>query len=378
MNICYAVDSIIPSRTANSVHVMKMCQAYASHGHDVTLVVPDRKREAEAGVEDVYAFYGVKRNFRVCKVPLPRWRSGRVYFGLLLPFVVRLHRPSFVHSRNLGAAWGTTNIFRIPTVFELHQPPFNSRRGQALFDKTVASSHLVCLVSITRALAEHVRPFLRKQVNWLIAPDGVEESWLETDLDQAEARAALGLSTEMRRIAVYTGGLYDGRGIELIIETARHLGDHLFLVVGGRPDDIARYRGLAAGLPNVRFAGFVPPARVRQYLLAADVLLMPHANTVMSCGESDIAKFTSPMKMFEYMAAGRPILASTLPVLREVLEDGRNALLRPYDEPAEWVRALRDLQCDEGLATGLRRNAREDVRQYTWERRAERVLAAIR
>ncbi|HEC35059.1 MAG TPA: glycosyltransferase [Anaerolineae bacterium] len=377
MNICYIADSFVPSRTANSIHVMKMCQAYASLGHRVTLVLPNWYDGIEPGVEDVYAFYGVRPEFTIRKIPIPRWRSSTLYFGVFLPLVALLSRPTLVHTRSLSVAWGMTNLFRISTMFEIHHIPYQNQRQQAFFERVIDSRYLRALITITHALADHVRPLLRKEVRLIVAPDGVDAMWLQQPLSPADARAKLGLSNETRRIAVYTGNLYRGRGVELIIELARHLEDHLFLVVGGQEADVARYREQASELPNLRFVGFVPPAWVPSYLYAADVLLMPHGHTVEAVGGSDISTFTSPIKMFEYMAVGRPIVASTLPVLQEVLQDGINALLIPYDQPLRWVEALKRLQKDVQFASGLGRQVLLDVKQYTWENRAQRLLKQI-
>ena len=181
-----------------------------------------------------------------------------------------------------------------------------------------------------------------------------------------------------RPVAVYTGHLYAGRGIELIIDLARQAPEYSFWVVGGYQGDVDRFRVQTADIPNITITGFVSPNRVWDYLCAGDVLLMPYANRVaVSGGGGDTSKFASPMKMFEYMAAGRPILASTLPVLQEVLHHGQNALLLPYDDPQAWVDALRALHADGALADSLGRQARHDVRQYTWERRAKRILDEV-
>ena len=219
-----------------------------------------------------------------------------------------------------------------------------------------------------------MKPFLPESIPLVIAPDGVDSDWLEQTISSVEARHELGLSDEKRSIAVYTGHLYQGRGIELIISLAKRMKDYLFLIVGGGENDIMRYRDQTVGVSNLRFEGFQSPSKVFLYLRAADVLMMPYGNRVQVSGGGDVSSFFSPIKMFEYMAAGRPILASRLSVLQEVLHDDSNALLLPYDEPQRWCDALIRLKNDSDFGERLASQAHSDVAQYTWKNRAERLL----
>jgi glycosyltransferase involved in cell wall biosynthesis len=307
-------------------------------------------------------------------VDLPKWRFDTFFVGIVLPFIALQYRPDLIHTRSLASAWGMTNIYRIPTIFEIHDALSMNRVPKTLFSGIVKSSSLRTLVTITNSLAASVRNSAKNSTPLVVVPDGVISKWVERQETSATVRAALGLENEQRRIAVYSGHLYRGRGIELIVKLAEKVPDHLFLVVGGKDATVEQYRQACAGIENIRFVGFRPPSQVFEYLLAADVLLMPHGNAVEGSDGGDISLFTSPLKMFEYMAAGRPILASTLPVLQEILKDGANALLRPYDDIDSWVKAIRELQNDPQLCASISRQAHEDVAPYTWHNRAKRLL----
>jgi len=157
-----------------------------------------------------------------------------------------------------------------------------------------------------------------------------------------------------------------------VIEAIAALTDTRGLIIGGheREDDLARLRALVDQLDcnsRVTFTGRVAPVDVAPLLKQADVLILPNPVSAISTA------FTSPLKLFEYMAAGRPIVASDLPSIREVLTDGHNALLVEPGNPRALTAAVRRLKEDPQTAARLSHQALEDVREYTWDRRAARL-----
>jgi glycosyltransferase involved in cell wall biosynthesis len=164
----------------------------------------------------------------------------------------------------------------------------------------------------------------------------------------------------------------------LLLEIAAVLPDFTFLLAGGEPGDVARLQEAARrrGLENVILAGFVPNAELPLYQAACDALLMPYQRRVEASSGGDIARYLSPMKLFEYLACGRAILSSDLPVLREVLSADTAVLLPPEDVEA-WSAALLALRSNTELRTALGARARQEARRYSWEQRAGRILAGL-
>jgi glycosyltransferase involved in cell wall biosynthesis len=173
----------------------------------------------------------------------------------------------------------------------------------------------------------------------------------------------------------YTGHLYPGRGRELLLELAKKLPQVSFLVVGGERQDISNFQAeiQVEQVQNLILTGFVPNAELPLYQAACDVLLMPYQQKVAASSGGDIARYLSPMKLFEYLACQRPIVSSDLAVLQEVLNP-QNAILSPADDLAAWVHAIQSLQSDPELRERLARQARQDAQRYTWEMRARRIL----
>jgi len=150
--------------------------------------------------------------------------------------------------------------------------------------------------------------------------------------------------------------------------------DVLLLLVGGTPEDVDRLRAFAAGCgmkDRVRLEGTVPNGKIPLYLWAADALVMPYTS------RTPTVRAMSPLKMFEYMAAERPIVAADFPAVREVLREGENALLVAPDSAQEIARGLRRALEEKPLAESISRRAGKDVKMFTWEERARRILEVI-
>jgi len=178
------------------------------------------------------------------------------------------------------------------------------------------------------------------------------------------------------KIAGYFGHLYKGRGIEIIQELALRMPDIAFAVFGGNDEQIDALRN-SNKCENLIIMGYIEPFRVQDTMGSMDVLLMPYQETV-SIGDgkfSDTGKYMSPMKMFEYLASGVPLISSKLPVLEEVLEHERNCLLAECGNLDEWSNCLSRLLNDINLYESISQTARYDYKnKYTWKIRAERMI----
>ena len=367
--IVYVADSVIPSRQANAVHVMQMCAALAEIGHRVDLVAPDRNRESERDVLDVWEFYGVPKTFGVSRVAWPYLPYGTQWaFAVGAMRAAASLSPALIYTRSLATAL-VAGVAGMPVLLEAHQPADVSGRFSERALRTLARrSELRGLVVITQALAavyEQGFPELRRRVH--VIPDAarpIDSSTVPADLGVREGRLQVG----------YAGQLYEGRGIQRILDLARALPSIDFNLVGGLARDVKSWKERSMALPNVRFAGFVPPRVVAEYLLAFDVLIAPYEPRVFSASGQDTTSWMSPLKLFEYMAAARPIVTSDLPALREVVDEGSGIIMCAYDDFDCWVETLSRLSTDPGERT--RRGAQAFDRfsaSYSWRARAERV-----
>jgi glycosyltransferase involved in cell wall biosynthesis len=371
MNIVYVSLSYVPSRRASSVHVMKMCAALGRAGHDVRLLAKRSPDRADAAV-DPHAFYGVS-GFAIDKLPRPARRGGGVVFAAatLAALIARRRRTDLVYSRDaIGAL--TALELRMPTIAEFHAMP-DDPIVRVLLRRVVRHRSLRALVVVSEALRKDLiaNDLAPPHVPTIVAHDAA-------DLPAAHPAARSASAARRPRIG-YVGNLYPGRGIELILDVAGRLPACDFELIGGSEADLALWRARAVPA-NVRLAGFVRPAELDARYRSFDVLLMPYPRSGIgvASGASDTYRWCSPMKMFEYMATGAPIISSDLPVLGEVLRHERNALIAPADDATSWQRAIERLLADPSLGRRLADQAYADlVRDHTWDTRVRHIFAEL-
>jgi len=371
VKLAYLSNSKIPSREANSIHVMKMCEAFAHLGHDVRLLAPDVSEGLEPGVSDIYAFYGVERVFDLRKVP---WRSikGRGWiYGWEAGRDARHLGADVVFGRSLHACAVAARL-GLPTIWDAHMLTFLKRWDERhLFRwmiKAPAFLHMTTnCVSLARCILEQV-PELNGRI--VVAHNGANEL--------AEGQTPANLGSDGRSQVGYVGHLYPGKGFEIIRDLAAMVPTADFHVIGGEQETIEKLRSDRALPNNIVMHGFVPPADTERFCLGCDVLLAPYQSDVRIAGGGETAAWMSPLKVFGYMAAAKPILCSDLAVLREVISNGRNGLLVPPEDVEAWAAALRRLLDDRALRQRLGANARADfLAQHTWRQRARRILDGV-
>lgn len=375
LKIAYIGSPELFQRGASAIHVMKMCQAMARLGMDVELILPSYREKI-----DIFEHYNVEPNFKL--IPLPSFRNSfarHIVHGAAGAVYTRLKRKNFdlAVTRNIFYTYLSTRLLKIPTVYDAHHPLVNGI-ARSLFDSFKNSEHLARFSTNSHGLAAMYIKLGLPQDKLAVAPNGVDLKGFREVPSKEESRRLVGLPAG-RKIVCYSGNSYSGRGIELLIEVALRLKDALFLVVGGLENDIQRYISTAQvrNAGNFVFAGFVPQKSVGLYLSSADVLVMPYTSRMTIKGGTNAADFTSPIKLFEYMASRRPIVATTLPSIREILEDGVNALLVEPDSVDSFYHGVRKVLDNQTLAERLSAQAGNDVTKYTWEERVKKILNGL-
>ena len=364
MKLAYFSAAVIPSQQANAVHVMKMCNAFAQLGHDVSLLY---QPGSEVTPGEIYQYYGVDSRVTLCPRRISRWPGRNYWYGLAGQHVLRDLQPDVVVGRSLHGC-GVAALRGWPVLFETHTTGANWRAAEKwLFARLRRARKFIGLTVITQPLKAHYLAsgdFTDEQV--LVAPDGADDY-------SAVAPIVLTGSGELQ--VGYVGSLYPGRGIDLIIDLALRCPWADFHVIGGDPDSVATVREATAKLPNFQLHGFVAPAKTGAFQKSFDIVLAPYGRKVSVIGGGDTSAWMSPLKVFEYMSGESAIICSDLPVLREVLRDGQNALLREADNVEAWQGAMELLRSNPELRKSIAATAAREFREkYTWRERARRII----
>ena len=383
----------LPTEKAHGLQIMQNCEAFAAAGCDVTLWVARRWNTRELRqVKDPYDYYGVDPNFAIRRIPCidlfpffpPDSLGARIaFYVLILSYALAalipllFSRADIYYCRDeLLLALLTRLKPRRSLAYEAHQYA-PAGRGAAL--QRFVVSRVGSVIAITGLLRQDlVGQSGADSARAIVAHDGIRRGRF-TDLPaQAEARRQLGWS-EDAFVVGYLGRLHTiglDKGVGTLVDALAALGDAQLALVGG-PDEMAlqlRERWLERGLSEEHFlyVGHVPPAEAPLYLRAFDVCALPLPYT------THFAHYASPLKLFEYMAAGRAIVASDLPAWSDVVSNEETALLPPPEDIAAWAAAIKRLKDDPDLRRRLGERARERVlARYTWRARAERILAHI-
>ena len=349
---------------------MKMCNAFAFNGHE-TYLTSKNTGATLSNVKDIYKFYGVKPDFKLIRKPGFSFPGAGRFYNFTIPFF-GFGNYDLVYTRSIYAAFWYT-LFNKPIVFEIHEP-FESKNKFLgnLLNYIIEKNNFEKIVVISDALKQYFLKNYQIDPNQIIvAADGADEIPENTKPVALKGEYNVG----------YVGSLLIGKGIELIVPLSKKLKNVNFHIVGGNESQINHWKEKLTDSSNIIFHGSVPHSKTAEYIKAFDVLLAPYQDKVFVKKESNsnnIAQWMSPLKIFEYMASGNPIISSDLPVIREVLQDTRNCLLCRADNLESWEEAILKLKKNSELSSTLAENAKEDFdNYYTWNKRSKRILSDI-
>lgn len=399
MRLLYFANIRLPTEKAHGIQIMKMCEAFARAGVQVTLVIPTRKNKQFAGI-DQFDYFGVQKCFTITQlktfdpvfliglpgapyIKLQGWLFGRAVAKYLSGEQLRREDLLFTRDEYMLRCFLRKHA---RVVWEAHTIPSHVRRYVNVWKRCDG------IVAISNGLKNELTAWGIDAHTILVAPDGVDIEKFKVSAQGGSAsggqsskfkmREILGLPLE-KKIVMYTGHLYRWKGIETLLAAAQDdsfkashaaVGEVVFVIVGGtqREVNLLKERVKHLKLSNVLIEGHRPPTEIPRWLAAADVFVLPNS------GHQKISRsYTSPLKLFEYMAAGNPIVASDIPSIAEIIQNGANAILVAPDDPHALAGGIVRVLADESWGKQLAVQARCDVEKYDWHARAGRIMSAL-
>lgn len=379
--IIYICNTRFPTEKAHGLSTVKLCEAFADEGYQVDLVIPRLWRRPG---KDLFSYYSIKKNFTVRTVPcidflglffIPQIErltfliqifsfSFLSYFFVLKTYT-KTERASAIFISHDYMPLYASSLVGSRIFYDVHHFPGNNFMYQRLMKKCFGFA-----VQTKWKIAELGKTYRidsKKIVYW---PNGTDVQKFSQDISRSQARATLGL-TMPGRMVVYTGQLFGWKGVDTLVRSVEYMSEDMSLyIVGGAVHDVERMKSevTQAGDSRITFIGPRPHDEVVTWLKAADVLVLPNT------GKQKVSLYyTSPMKLFEYMAAGRPIVASRIPSIQEILNDTNSVLVTP-DDPRDMAVSIENIVHKRIDGDVLAEQARKDVQQYTWGERARKII----
>jgi len=362
MKLYYITDAKIPTEKAHGYQICKMCEEFGKRV-ELELIIPGRITHIK---ENLYDFYGLKKTFSVKVlgefdfVKFERYIGGLTFYWQKVWFLYKLskiglEKNSLIYTRDIEVVWFLGKKFKV--VYEGHNFSDRSYINKKILRRAYK------IICITKGLKDEYIKVGFKSEDILVAPDGVDLDLFSNLPDKNILREELDIDKN-KKVIMYVGSFYKWKGIDILIEVARMRPEYNFIIVGG---------GNIDDLPNnVILIGSKKHSEIPKWMKSADVLVLPNS------GKEGISRFyTSPLKMFEYMASGVPIVASDLPSMREVLNEDMAVLVEP-DEVEALEKGIKKIIENNNLAEMTAKKAKEEVEKYSWCNRADRILEFIK
>lgn len=379
VTIVYPVPEALPDPRARFIQIVNTCSALAQSGVQVILICGGGKGATR---DEILSFYGIPDHENLVIQPLPMLRRAGVgHFSVSWHGVFQISLLAhLMRERSYRKAWTVLfvrhlklaafllkwkRLIPFPMIFEVHEIFHLTTVKKKKRDLLKALEEHVyhradAIVAISHAIEDFLVAMNIPESSIHVIHNGIKKEWF--DLHSRTSPSYI----------CYTGSLYAWKGVDTVIAAMRYLPGEKLLIVGGgsRLDELKSLAAREGVSDRVVFAGPVPHSAIPHYLSQAKITILPNV-------PDGPTEFSSPLKLFEYMASGIPIVATDIPVFREILSDRVNAMICKPNNPETLASCIDEIVHNRGMAAELGRNAKELAINYTYEKRAEKILSVI-
>ena len=367
MKICYLANTAIPSTNASAIQIVKMCEAFSKLKNHVTLIT------ANSSNGNIFNFYNVEKKFRFKKIKYFKKFPLGIKFYLFSIFSILesiKFKPDIYITRNFFTCFLLT-LFKKKTILELHHSLNTESRIVRFIVKNYDffnSKHLVKFIAITNSVKnDFISKYSIKSNKIIVLPSG------------SSIKENFKFKIKKKKINIgYFGSLYKSRGLDLIIKLASIDPKNDYYVYGNIKQ--VKLSIFEKTKKNLHIKDYVPYKKVSKILLNMDLLLMPYTSSITVAGDvGDISKYTSPLKLFDYLSVGKPIICSNYDVLKEIITDNQNAIfVKDYKNAFAWKKEITKLINKPEKMKIISENNYKLGQKYSHRARALKILDSLK
>ena len=369
MKISYLFNSSIPSNLPSSLQVAKMCEGMQKKLHDVNLITPMPGLNAKY----LAKYYNIKNKFRLYKIKFfTKYPLGINYYLFSLVsifYALRLKTDLFV-TRNFFTCFLLV-IFKKKTIFEIHHDiTTESRIVKFLFNnfKILNSKTIIKIVAISKGVKKYLindLGILEEKIQILPSASGLNFRNWKGKINLKKKRLNIG----------YFGSLEKTKGVNFLIKLSKKDKKNNYFIFGGTNNDVEVLKKNIIN-NNLSIKSHIPYRNLKNYLLKMDVLVMPYDKKVIRSagGIGNISKYMSPLKLFDYLASGKLIIATKINSIEEIVQNKKNCILINKLDVFNWHKEIKLITKNKKKYEKIAKSGYKLSKKYTYSLRAEKFL----
>ncbi len=357
MKITYISETLLTNKSAQSVHVLKMCDAFCKK-NDVEIIVPYINKNFSLKKIKENFLLTAKKNIIVKSILNLKISNFlyRIIFGYKVANYLKSNKSEIIITRSWMSSFFLC-FFKINHFLEIHSEFKGLTKFLMINLNYINSKYILKTILISKTLSKKLSIINKKKI--LVLHDAV-------DIRNFKYKK----SSNKIKFVSYVGSFHKGKGVEIILEIAKRFKKLKFNIYGEPLINIV-------DIPkNIKICGYINYKKVPYALAKSDILLLPSADEQYVGMNVNVTNYNSPLKMFDYLAAGKIILSSKRDGICEVLKHNHNSIIVNKYDLKSWIRSMNNILNNKYNLPKLRRNSIITAKKYTWDKRAAKILKA--